>query len=191
MVDGIQSLGAVPFTLEHVDIYASSFFKWMLSGFGIGMLVASARAREAMTAAWRGYANMDDEHQLQYAHVNTPAMYGLDATLDLLESFGWDAIHAQVRQLGEHMIAAGERHGLDLVTPPAQHAGILVFRAPDGEAARQQLAQGGISVSARGAGVRVSPHFYNTAEEVERCAASLAEAIRPHRQDGFTTPRSP
>ncbi|HVZ43907.1 MAG TPA: aminotransferase class V-fold PLP-dependent enzyme [Ramlibacter sp.] len=177
MVDGIQALGAVPFTLEHVDIYASSFFKWMLSGFGIAMLVTSARAREAMTPAWHGYANMDEPHQLQYAHVNSPAIYGLDATLDLMESFGWEAIHAQVRDLGDRLLLAADGHGLDLVTPRAQRAGIFIFRAPDGEAARMRLAESGISVSARGQGVRVSPHFYNTAEDVDRCASALAQAI--------------
>lgn len=177
MVDGIQALGAVPTRLAHVDIYTSSFFKWMLSGFGIGILVTSARARQAMTPAWRGYANMDDAQTLQYAHANIPALYGLDATLDLLESFGWDAIHARVRALGEGLLAAADRHGLELVTPRAQRAGIFVIRAPDGEATRIRLAERGISVSARGAGVRISPHFYNTLEEVEHGVEQLAQRL--------------
>jgi selenocysteine lyase/cysteine desulfurase len=177
MVDGIQALGAVPVDLALVDIYATSFFKWMLSGFGVGMLVTSARAREAMVPAWQGYANMDDPPQLQYAHVNTPALYGLDATLDVLESIGWDAIHARVRALGDGLVAQADRHGLELVTPRGQRAGIFVFRAPDAEAARQRLAARNISVAARGAGVRVSPHFYNTPEEVEQCVAGLAQVL--------------
>jgi cysteine desulfurase/selenocysteine lyase len=177
MVDGIQALGALPTRLADVDIYAASFFKWMLSGFGFGILVTSARAREAMTPAWRGYANMDDPAQLQYAHVNTPALYGLDATLGVLESIGWESIYAQVRALGERLIDAADRQGLQLITPRAQRAGIVVFRASDGEAARLRLAERGISVSARGAGVRVSPHFYNTTDEVEHCATELARAI--------------
>ena len=90
MVDGIQALGAVPTSISRmVDIYAASFFKWMLSGFGVGVLVTSARARAAMAPAYRGYANMDDASQLQYAHVNMPAIYGLDATLDFFERIGW------------------------------------------------------------------------------------------------------
>jgi selenocysteine lyase/cysteine desulfurase len=177
MVDGIQALGAVPARLEDVDIYASSFFKWMLSGFGLGILVTSARARETMAPAWQGYANMDDAHQLQYAHVNTPALYGLDSTLDLLERIGWDTIHARVRALGGQLIAQADRLGLDLVTPRDQHAGIFVFRAPDGEAARVQLAERNISVSARGEGVRVSPHFYNSTQDVEQCTTALAEVL--------------
>jgi len=115
---------------------------------------------------------------LQYAHVNTPALYGLDATLDVLESFGWAEIHRHVRRLGDALGAAADREGLQLVTPRDRRAGIFVFRAPDGEAARIALAERNISVSARGAGVRVSPHFYNSRADVEACAQALAEVIR-------------
>jgi cysteine desulfurase / selenocysteine lyase len=178
MVDGIQALGTIPVELSSVDIYAASFFKWMLSGFGIGVLVTSARARSAMEPAYRGYANMDDASQLQYAHVNMPAIYGLDATLDFFEQIGWGAVHRRVRDLGTHLIEGVAGRGLDLVTPPDQCAAIFVLRCPDGEATRQRLAAQNISVSARGEGVRVSPHFYNTTEEIDQCLAALALAVQ-------------
>ncbi len=175
MVDGIQALGAIPSDLSGVDIYAASFFKWMLSGFGIGVLVTSARARAAMTPAYRGYANMEDEAELQYAHVNVPGMYGLDATLDFFAGIGWDLVHSRVRELGAYLIEGAARRGLDLVTPAAQHAGIFVLRCANGEHVREQLALRGISVSARGPGIRVSPHFYNTPEDIDRCLDALVE----------------
>ena len=177
MVDGTQALGAVPVQLAGVDIYAASFFKWMLSGFGIGALVTSQRARAAMQPAYQGYANEGDPHQLQYAHVNIPAVYGLDATLDMFESLGWPAVYERVGSLGGVLIDALERRGLEVVTPRAQRAGIVVVAVPDGSACAARLATRGISVSARGNGVRISPHFYNRPEDVERCAAALAEAV--------------
>jgi cysteine desulfurase / selenocysteine lyase len=177
MVDGVQAFGAVPVDLSHVDVYAASFFKWMLSGFGVGVLVTSARARAAMEPLYRGYANMDHAMQLQYAHVNVPAMYGLDATLDFFEQASWSTVYRRVRELGTHLIEAAARRGLDLVTPAAQRAGIFVLRCPDGEAARQKLAALDISVSARGHGVRISPHFYNTPEEIDQCLSALADIV--------------
>jgi selenocysteine lyase/cysteine desulfurase len=180
MVDGIQALGAVATDLSQVDIYAASFFKWMLSGFGVGVLVTSERARAAMEPAYRGYANIDDATQLQYAHVNVPAMYGLDATLDFFDAIGWRLVYERVHELGSRVVGQAARHRLDLVTPAAMRAGIFVFRCPDGEAARRQLASRGISVSARGAGVRVAPHFYNRIEHVDECLAALADlAVHP------------
>jgi len=179
MVDGTQAMGAVPTRLAHVDIYASSFFKWMLSGFGIGVLITSARARASMHPAYRGYKNMDDESQLQYAHVNIPAMYGLDAMLDFFERIGWDTVYRRVRELGRHLLESAPRRRLVLVTPVDAHAGIFVLRCANGEAAQRALAERGISVSARGYGLRVSPHFYNTADEVDRGLAAIAELIEP------------
>ena len=157
-----------------VDVFAASMFKWMLSGFGIGVLVTSAHARAAMEPAYRGYANLDDPQRLQYAHVNIPALYGLDATLDLFDRIGWPAVFARVRELGAHWWQRAARLGLPLITPPAQRAGIFVFRCPDAEAVRTRLGDAGFSVSARGDGIRVSPHFYNTADEIEACLQALA-----------------
>lgn len=177
MVDGMQAMGAVPTRLAEVDIYASSFFKWMLSGFGVGVLVTSAQARASMRPAYRGYKNMDDESELQYAHVNIPAMYGLDATLDFFERIGWQTVYRRVRDLGGHLLESAAAHRLDVVTPAGARAGIFVVRCPNGEAMQRELAASGISVSARGAGLRLSPHFYNMPEEIDRCLAAIANLI--------------
>jgi len=174
LVDGIQALGAVPTDLSVVDIYTSSFFKWMLSGFGIGVLITSERARAGLDPAFRGYANLEDTTLLQYAHVNIPAIYGLDASLDFFDGIGWPTVHRRVKALGDHLVRGAERRGLDLVTPPSMRAGIFVLRCPDGEAARLALAARNISVSARGAGVRLSPHFYNTPDEIDQCLDEFA-----------------
>ena len=174
VVDGMQALGAVPCDASAVDVFAASMFKWMLSGFGIGVLVTSARARAAMEPAYRGYANLDDPQRLQYAHVNIPALYGLDATLDLFDRIGWPAVFARVRELGARTVEGAARLGLPLITPPAQRAGIFVFRCPDAEAVRTRLGDAGFSVSARGDGIRVAPHFYNTVDEIEACLQALA-----------------
>jgi len=178
VVDGLQAMGAIPVQLQHVDVYASSFFKWMLSGFGIAILVTSSRAREAMSPAYQGYANIDDSAQLQYAHVNYPALYGLDATLDMFESFGWDLVYRRVQMLGEHLHQVAREHGLVSLTPASRRAGIQVFKALRNEACCAWLSARGVSVAPRGEGVRVSPHFYNTPADVERCVTLLADAIR-------------
>jgi selenocysteine lyase/cysteine desulfurase len=107
-------------------------------------------------------------------------MYGLDATLDFFEAIGWDLVFRRVAELGAHLLEGATRRGLDLITPTGMHAGIFVFRCAHGDEVRKQLASRNISVSARGQGVRVAPHFYNTPEEVDQCLDALAElAIRP------------
>ena len=175
MVDGIQALGAVATDLSLVDIYAASFFKWMLSGFGVGVLVTSARARAAMEPAYQGYANMADPTQLQYAHVNIPAIYGLDATLDFFERVGWGAVFARVAALGR-----------------APHRGRVAPRARSRHAAAH--ARGHLRLSLRRRrrreeSTRAPPHQrvgarrrrargaarVQHAEEVDQCLDALAE----------------
>jgi cysteine desulfurase / selenocysteine lyase len=176
VVDGVQALGAVDTDLSAVDVYAASMFKWMLSGFGLGVLITSPLARTQMRPAWLGYANLDDPAQLQYAHVNIPALYGLDATLDFFERVGWATVFARVQKLGAHMAEGAARRGLALLAPSGGRAGIHSFRCADSEATRLQLAARGISVAARGTNVRVSPHYYNTPHEIDLCLDALAEA---------------
>ena len=169
LVDGMQGLGATETQLSGVDFYAASCFKWLLSGFGIGLLSTSARGRTALAPAWRGYANLDSSSSLQYAHVNMPGVYGLAASLDFLEGVGWPLIHQRVRQLADHCNASARRLGFDVVTPAAACAGIQILRCAQADALQAALAAEGISVSARGNGVRISPHYYNTIAEIDHC----------------------
>ncbi len=169
LVDGMQGLGATETRLAGVDFYAASCFKWLLSGFGIGLLSTSARGRAALTPAFRGYANLDSVSSLQYAHVNLPGVYGLAASLDFLEHVGWPLIHDRVQTLARHCIASAQRMGFDVVTPASACAGIQILRCAQAEALQAALATEGISVSARGDGIRISPHYYNTIDEIDHC----------------------
>jgi cysteine desulfurase / selenocysteine lyase len=131
-----------------------------------------------MTPAYQGYANLGDPGQLQYAHVNMPALYGLDATLDFFDGIGWPLVFERVHALGGHLVDAAASQRLDLITPPSRRAGIFTFRCADAEAVRARLAQQRISVSARGEGIRVSPHFYNVPDEIDTCLAALGAALQ-------------
>jgi cysteine desulfurase/selenocysteine lyase len=56
---------------------------------------------------------------------------------------------------------------------PAFRGGIVSFADANPEATVAQLAARGIHVSARRGFVRVSPHFYNTEEDVDRLLRAL------------------
>ncbi|MEB3859817.1 MAG: aminotransferase class V-fold PLP-dependent enzyme, partial [Desulfurococcales archaeon] len=64
--------------------------------------------------------------------------------------------------------------GFDVVTPDERMAAIVSFRAKDSHRIAEELYRRGIVVSARPGLVRVSPHFYNIVEEVEK----LLDALR-------------
>jgi kynureninase len=79
---------------------------------------------------------------------------------------------------------AARAAGFRLNTPDADHerGGSVIVDAPDGAAAAAELIRRGVIVDYRpGAGIRMAPHFYNTAAEIDRAIAELASIARQSR----------
>jgi selenocysteine lyase/cysteine desulfurase len=112
---------------------------------------------------------------LQYSHVNYPGIYALEAALDFLDRCGWDRIHGRVAMLSRHLHAALQARGFVVAAPLAALAGIVAFEVPHAEGLAQQLEQRNIKVTGRGARLRVSPHFYNNEEDLERLVEALTQ----------------
>jgi len=82
------------------------------------------------------------------------------------------------RRLTDGLIASLADRGYELITPigsRAERSGIVTFRHPDRAAAElhERLANESVIVSQRGDGIRVSPHLYNTWDDIERLLDAL------------------
>ena len=176
VVDGVQGLGAVHVELGTTDAFCASVFKWLLSGFGLAILVVRDRARQGLSPAVRGYNNPAPSTELQYSHVNYPGIYALAATLEFIErEVAWPTVFAQVESLTRQLITELERRGIAVVTPSAAsaRAGIVACRVSNPDVVRDQLAARHIFVESREGLLRVSPHFYNTSDEMMALADAL------------------
>jgi selenocysteine lyase/cysteine desulfurase len=173
VVDGAHGVGAVPVDGTRVDAYCAPVFKWLLSGFGLGFVTLSDALAAELTPALRGYSNESPSRSITYSHVNYPGIYALHATLVYLRMLGWQNIHTRIASLATYAAQALRRMGLDVLTPERSHAGIISFRHPSGAALVQALASQSIFVEDGGSVVRVSPHFYNTEEEVDRFVSAV------------------
>jgi selenocysteine lyase/cysteine desulfurase len=168
VVDGVQALGATPVNASGCDVYAASVFKWLLSGFGLGILVVRGTIRNELTPCLRGYFNPPPSNELRYGHLNYPGLCALKATLALLENIGWKAIFDRTAMLRQRLVAPLADAGVEIVTPPGAAAGILAVRAPDPSKLVNELNQQGVRIEAREGFIRISPHFYNTEDEIDR-----------------------
>lgn len=177
VVDGIQALGAIPVDFTYVDVYAAGVFKWLLSGFGTGIGVFRERAREKLTPAYRGYRNKPPSSEFAYSDPNYPGLYVLDATLEFLDGVGWPVIHQRVDELTQRVSDAVRSLGIEQITPLEARAGIISFPLGDATSVVAGLLDRGVHVVEKMDRVRVSPHFYNTTEDVDRFAAALAETL--------------
>jgi selenocysteine lyase/cysteine desulfurase len=108
---------------------------------------------------------------------NTGGIFGLGAAIDLLLELGVDAIAERVLRLSEHLVEGLRARGAELRSPrgPGEASAIVSFCMPyeAPEATVKRLRARRIFTVVRRGGVRASPHFYNTPEELDRLLALL------------------
>lgn len=186
VVDGVQAVGAVAVDASGVDAYCSSVFKWLLSGFGLGFVALSESLAEELTPMLRGYWNEPPSRVLRYGHMNYPGIYVLRATLHYLKSLGWQHIHERVHALTSRAIAALRARGLEVLTPERTHGGIVSIRHPLAASWVRSLADQSILVEDADPIIRMSAHFYNSEEEIDRFVEALSRNYAAHSTAALT-----
>lgn len=195
ILDAIQGVGAAPLEVRavDVDVVACGAQKWLLSPWGTGFvwlrpdLVQSLRPVDVSWMATRNsddftrltdydFTYRDDARRFEMITLPYQDFIGLNASLDLFLEVGLDEVYAQIERLTTRIVRwASGTPGVRLVTPPGreQRAGIVAVAPPDPAAASERLTSAGVTHSLREAAIRLSPHFYNTDEEIDRALALL------------------
>ncbi len=191
-VDGIQTLGAFPTTVEHVDVLAADAHKWLLGPCGAGLLYVRQSVREMINPPLYGWHNVQcpgfvAQEQIQFESgakkfeagtQNLLGLAGLASALELLLENGIDNIADELLRKRAWLVPALQAKGCQVLMAeaPVEHAGgIISFQTPGKSMPEihSKLTQAGIITSLRTdrSGqqyIRVSPHFYNTDRELER-----------------------
>jgi selenocysteine lyase/cysteine desulfurase len=195
ILDGIQAIGARRLDVKAMRISAISThgYKWLLSGFGLGALYVSPEAQDRITPTFIGSqatvaSGEDFEPHLTWkpgaarygaGGINRVGLATLAASLGLIEEVGIDRIEDHDRALAEQLYAALERRSdLEIVSSadPEHRSAVIVFSLGSQEknaALVKRLEEQNIIVALRPLGVRVSPHFYNTEDDIARLLAAL------------------
>jgi len=187
IVDGVQAVGAVPVHAGSADAYCASVFKWLLSGFGLGFVAVSETLADELQPVVRGYNNEPPSRSIRYGHINYPGVYALLASLEYLRSLGWVEIFSRVDALASRAIATLSSRGFEVITPADAHGGIVSIQHPEASSLVQALAAESVFVEDRGPVLRVSPHFYNTEEDIDRFVSALVRHARPSPSSDSTT----
>jgi selenocysteine lyase/cysteine desulfurase len=192
-VDAIQGLGALRCDVAalRIDFLAAACHKWMLGPMGLGLFYCRRELLDTLRLIEMGQSSVTPrESWLDYTvevqptaarfepgALNWPALAGLEAILDLMEGVGRATIEAEVLGLTDRLIAGLERRGYLLKTSkvPAERSGIVSFNHPRMPPAEieARLKAAGVVVCVREGAVRVSPHFYNTIEEIDHLLEAL------------------
>ena len=97
------------------------------------------------------------------------AWVGAEPSLELLVEWQERGLLDGVTALARRLAAALGR--------PEPSASIVSLRVSDAEAAERALAEAGVRCAARGGNIRLSPHVYNTVEEIDRAVEALSAVI--------------
>ncbi len=197
LIDGYQGAGQVALDLHQagVDAYTTGPLKWLCGGPGLAYLyVRRDRIRELRPriTSWfatrnpfefdlEGFAFREDARRFE---MGTPAVATVHTALggqELIDSVGMAAVEAWNRVLTQRLVEGleGAGFGLRIASGPEERTAIVMVRHPDPSGAVDSLARDGIIVDHRPGHVRVSPHFYNTEEEVDRFVEALTRTTGP------------
>ena len=196
VVDGTQSVGAMPFDVAAVrpDALVCASYKWLCGPYSLGLAYFGERfdGAEPLEETWLGRRGSEDFTRLvEYEDAYQPGAARFDmserssfALMPMLiaaleQVLAWDPAHVQAycAELTRGLIAEARALGYAVEDEAGRGAHLFGLRAPAGaDPARLQAAlrERRVIVSLRGDAVRVAPNVYNTEDDV----AALADALR-------------
>lgn len=202
-IDAMQALGALDIDVQALDVdyLAAASHKWLLCPQTTGILYVADSLLERLSVARRSWLSVETPFdffnydqppkkgaaRFEHSSTNRMPIVALDASLGMFESIdgGMPAVEARVLGLTGHAIAGLERLGYPVVSPrgDGERSGIVCFLPHPSrpEMTPQQLvdelAAHRIYAAARSNVARISPHFYNTIEEIDTLL-NVLESLR-------------
>lgn len=199
-LDAIQTLGAFPLSVKHVDFLSADAHKWMLGPMAIGIVYVKKERFELLRPTLLGAWNVrspnfiardeiefpDTAIRYEPGVLNAAGVYGMKAALELIGSFGIDTVAQRLLILKTHLIRALRSLGFQIYGPAeGPNAGaITTFFRPNSSMADlfSRLEANGVEASLRHDRtgremIRLSPHFYNTEAELDRTIELLVGGV--------------
>jgi kynureninase len=184
LVDGYQAAGQIPVDVQaaDADIYIAGPLKWLLGGPGIAYVCVRRALIDRLVPTVTGWfaaarqfefdiARFEFRDDARRFEMGTPALPTVHTALggqSIIDEVGIHAIRARNRMLTERLVAGARTRGFRLRIADGEARSAIVMIARDEPAADvARLAERGIIVDHRPGHVRVSPHFYNTEDEID------------------------
>jgi selenocysteine lyase/cysteine desulfurase len=190
VVDGIQAVGAVSVDVRAcgIDYMAVGGHKWLLAPEGCGFLYVAQEALahvEPVLLGWKSVVDCDnylpyhftlrpDAAKLEPGTQMHLGIRALGAAIDLLLEIGPAAIERRIDEITEALADGLRRLGAAVLSPraPGERSGILTVSLGDAAALHARMTAHGVICRQRMGGVRLAPHFYADASDVERVVAA-------------------
>ena len=212
VLDVFQATGAIPLDVRAlgVDFAVGGVLKWLCGGPGVAYLYVREDLRAKLWPALTGWFahrrpfafetgaidRRQDAAGFLNGTPNIPALYACQPGLEIINKVGVAAIREKSLRMTERLIQGTKARGWRVNTPedPKQRAGTVSIECPNAAEVCRELIARNILVDYRPlAGVRLSPHFYNSESECDFVLAQMEEildtfAVRSHSDRSAATP---
>jgi len=197
VLDTFQSLGTVPLDVQKLDtdFACGGVLKWLCGGPGVGYLYVRpdlGRKLQPKLTGWTAHENpfafeigpnryTDPPYKFMNGTPHIPSLEAAGPGLKILNEVGVGRIREKSKRQTARLIELVDQHGWRVNTPrdPEQRGGTVSIDMPDSKEVCRELLKRDVLVDWRPkAGVRMSPHFYNTDQELETAIAAVEEILQ-------------
>jgi len=195
VMDGIQALGVSPIDVQacQIDFLSCGGPKWLMGPKGQGFIYCRQELLDEILPPfagcisvmgwenWRDYelTFLPDARRFELGCANTIGQIGLLTAVRFLMEIGIPAIERWTLHLTDILIEDLQQRNYDIISnlEPKRRSAIVSFIPPGNvDEALQKLAAAQVVVSKREQYIRISPHCYNTEEEIARVGEVLGNA---------------
>jgi kynureninase len=196
VLDAFQSAGIIPLDVTALDVEFATggCLKWLCGGPGNAFLYVRPDLLKTIRPRFSGWLarrhpfafDIDDDTlredamRMMNGTPTVPTFYAALPGLDIIGQVGVERIREKSKRMTAHLLDLVDRHGYQTVTSrdPERVAGTVAIDVPNAHEISKTLNAHDFVVDFRpGVGVRVSPHFYNTFEEIDRLVAEIAHIV--------------
>jgi kynureninase len=197
VLDTYQSLGTVPVDVQALDtdFCTGGTLKWLCGGPGVAYLYVKpelAKKFEPTFTGWFAHENpfafetgpikytSDPPFRFMNGTTHVPSLYAARPGLKIIREVGVESIREKSKWQTTRLIQMAEERGWKVNTPrdPEQRGGTVSIEMPNTKEVCAELIKCDVLVDYRpNAGVRMSPHFYNTDEELDVGIATVEEIL--------------
>jgi kynureninase len=197
MVDDYHGLGIVPVDLHDLgcDLYAAGVLKWMLGGPGLVFLYARRALLPALEPSVTGWFGAEEPmsfqtqrlayhpsaRRLEHGTPPAPVFFIAQGGIDVISEVTPERIRPRLSELQDRVILRADELGLEVRTPrdPDARGGVVNVRVgDDADRICHRLLERDVCTDFRGDGLRISPHFFNTEDDVDRCFDELRPVLQ-------------
>jgi cysteine desulfurase / selenocysteine lyase len=190
VVSGSQSVGAFPLNVHScgIDALATAGHKWLCAGFGAGFVFIARHLLQRFPPRAAGWMSVVDPFAFDNrradllptnarTEVGCPpfaSIFALGAAVDYLSQIGIEVIGGRVLELNMYLTSRLRDSEFEVLSPGDPYrSGQTLCAIPEPQRAAAFLRERNVFVTPKTEGVRISTHFFNNEEDIDRCVGAL------------------